>query len=115
MSLIKIVVSVLDELKAENIRIYDLKGISPLFDYMIVATATNNRAASAMVRHIKDETSKNNFDIRGIEGTDGSWVLVDCKDIIVNIFNDEQREYYGLDKLNLGVKQLYVDDILKSE
>lgn len=114
MTLLEVAVKALDDLKAQNIRILDMRGISPLFDYMVISTASNNRQAEAMMKRIKDDAFLNGFDIKGVEGNDGSWILVDCKDIIINIFNDESREHYGLDKLYLDVKTVDVNEILRN-
>ncbi len=113
MELLKIVVNALDDVKAVDIKALDMKGYSPLFDYMVIATATNARQAGALVQSVKENCSKNGYDIKGIEGADGSWVLVDCKDIIVNIFAQEERNHYGLENLYLDVKQINVEELLK--
>lgn len=115
MSLLKVIIKALDDLNAIDLKIYDLKGMSPLFDHMVIATASNERLAWAMVKHIKDDAVEAGYDVKGIEGKDGSWILLDLKDVIVNIFNDEQREFYGLDKLNIGNKQINIKDILNGD
>ena len=112
MDLLKIVVKSLDDLLASDIKIFDMKGYSPLFDYMVLATADNERKSNAMVKRVREEALENGYDIKGIEGKDGSWILVDCKDIIVNIFNAENRDYYGFDRLYGEVKNIDVKDIL---
>lgn len=113
MELLKIVVKALDDAKASGVKVLDMRGMSPLFDYMVIATAGSSRQSNALVEHVKEDALKAGFDIRGIEGENGSWVLVDCKDIIVNIFSEEERQHYGLDNLFIDVKQMDVEELLK--
>ena len=112
MELLNVVVKALDDVKACDITVLDMKGISPLFDYMVIATSTNSRQSSALIHNVKEECEKNDFDIRGVEGKDEAWVLIDCKDIIVNVFTKEEREHYGLEKLYLDVKRVDVNKLL---
>ena len=92
-------VKVLDDLKLENICVYELKNRSPFFDYFICATASSDRQANAVFEHLKEEFAKNGIDIKNIEGKNSTWVLVDLGSVIVNVFNKESREYYDLDTL----------------
>lgn len=94
MNIINNVIEALEDVKLENIEVYDLKGSHPLFDYVIVSTATNKRQLKAAIDKIYEK--KIEFD--HIEGKgEGGWVLIDMKDIIVNIMTREARELYSLD------------------
>ena len=90
----------LDKAVVNDIRVYDLRGKSPFFDYSIVCSASNSRQAWACGNYLKDDAVDNNWDFRSISGTkESTWVLVDLGDIIVHIFVGNERLYYNLDSI----------------
>lgn len=95
----ELVINVLENLKLEDICIYNLKEKSPFFDYIICSTANSERQANAAYEHLKEECSKQEISIKNVEGKNSSWVLVDLESVIVNVFNKESRNYYDLDTL----------------
>lgn len=110
MELIKKIVKTLDERSAQDIRIYEAN--SPIFEYMVIATASSERLLDALTTYVKDACEELGYDYRGVEKSD-TWNLVDCRNVVVNIFTEDSREYYGLDKLYLGKNQLSLDELLK--
>lgn len=112
MELLKIICNALDDVKALDIVALNMKGISPLFDYMVIASSTNTRQTQGLIQNVKSEVTKAGYDIRGIEGDDGLWTLIDCKDIIVNVFTQEARNHYALEKLYLDVEKINVIELL---
>lgn len=70
-----------------------MRKYSPLFDFIVVATADSMRQMEAVSNYLKDE-----FVVRGVEKAD-AWTLIDLNDIIINLFTGEERIKYGLDKL----------------
>ncbi len=89
------VINCLEEVKLLDIENYDLRGESHLFDYFIIATASNKRQLSAAL----DKIYEKKIDFDHIEGKgEGGWILIDMKDIVVNIMTKESREMYSLDK-----------------
>jgi len=100
---LKQIVSTLEDLKVKDLAVFDFENTSPFYDYFVIAT-TNERQASAAVNHLKKALGVN--EIRHVEGRGGSWVLVDCHDVIVHLFTQEDREYYGFDQRLLGVKKI---------
>lgn len=99
MEKITIVKEILENLKVEELTVYNLVGHSPFFDYIIIATV-NNRQSDACVHHLKKEV-----DINQVEGKNSGWQVVDLGDIIVHLFDREKREFYGLDKLLFEYKE----------
>lgn len=88
---------ILGGIKLQNIKIYDVRRSTPLYDYAIVATASSSRQMQAVPLHLKKEAS---LEIRGVEGPgDSSWVLIDLNSIIVHVFSKDQRELYALDQI----------------
>lgn len=103
MTLNEIIYDCLGKVKATDVIEYDMKGFSPFFDYMILASVDSERQASAGVSYIEEEASKAGFTIRGIEGSKTPWVLIDLNDVIVSIFTKEEREHFALEKIYLDV------------
>ena len=93
--IVKDIIDIIEDKKGLDIRVYDLKGKSPFFDYSIICTGTSTRNVDAIVQDLK----KNMEIVRNIEGQEESnWVLIDGGDVIVNVFTREAREYYEIDK-----------------
>lgn len=94
-----LIVQSLDEYKAENIVVIDLKGKSNIAEFMIIATGRSNKHVGSTAEFIV-QVIKNNGQSCTVEGLETSdWVLVDNMDILVHIFNKEKREIFALDKL----------------
>ncbi|MBM7453670.1 ribosome-associated protein [Acholeplasma morum] len=102
MNLLEKTIKTLELVKPTDIRVYDMEKSSPFFDYVVVATA-NERQANALVSYLKEALPNQ---IKGIEGKTGGWLLVDLKDIIIHIFSEEQRDFYGFDKRLMGLKRV---------
>lgn len=96
---VDLIVSEIDKLNMDNIKVYDLKHKSPLFDYVVIASANNDRQANAIIRNLRELEEKGSIVIKGIEDKDLSWILIDLSDTIVHIFSGEARAFYGLDEI----------------
>ena len=94
-----LIVSELDKLNIEEIKTYNLKEKSPLFDYVVISTMKNDRQANAIIRNLRELEMKGEIKIKGIEDKDLSWILVDLDDIILHVFTSEARLFYGLDDI----------------
>lgn len=95
-----IIVTSLDEDKAENIVAIDLEGRAAFADRMVIATGIADRQISAMATHLEDKLEEAGLKRVLIEGASGSdWVLIDAGDIIIHLFKAEARELYGLEKM----------------
>ena len=93
------VVKILDEQKAEDILTVELKGRSPLADYMIIASGRSARHIDSLAKYIEEFLKPISSSMR-IEGkNNGDWVLVDNGDLIVHLFRPEVREVYNLEKI----------------
>lgn len=108
----KIVCQALNEKKAEELRVIDIKEISPVADYFIIATGSNTNQIQAMVDAVDEEMEKMGHSTRQIEGNRNStWVLMDYNDIIVHIFSKEDRLFYDLEKIWTDGKKIEVDEL----
>ena len=86
--------------KGENIVVYNVKNKSPLFDYVIICTALNERNMDAIASSVQDTLEEQKFQIKHIEGLGSrDWVVVDCYDAIVHIMSESYRSHVKLDEL----------------
>jgi len=104
----------LDEKKGEDIRIIDISKISVLADYFIIANGTNDSQIRAMVDEVEDSLLKAGYPVKQREGYGlGNWVLLDFQDIIVHVFDKENRLFYDLERIWSDGKEVKIEDILK--
>ena len=90
----------LDDMKAKNILSLDIRDISNFADWFIIATASSSRNAKAISNKIIEEVKLNKLHVIGVEGQeDSEWVLIDCGDIVINVMQQEAREFYDLESL----------------
>ena len=92
-------------MKAEETVTIDLRGKSPLTDYMIVTSGRANRHVAAIAENVVKGLSEAGIKSVHVEGLQNSdWVLMDCGDVIVHVFRPEVREFYNLEKMYAGGK-----------
>lgn len=97
-----VIVETLENHKAEDITIIDLKGKTSIAEYMIIATGRSSKHVSSTADFVMEEIKKRDGQYL-VEGMNNSeWVLIDTLDIIVHIFSKEKRELYALEKLWQG-------------
>jgi len=93
-------VNALEEKKAENIVLLDIKELTAFTDYFIICTGTSNRMLNALADGVSEKTRLDHKRKCRIEGqADSGWIIVDYGDIVVHIFNSELRQYYKLEEL----------------
>mgnify|MGYP001270825143 FL=1 len=98
--LLDIVLTSLNEGKAIDVDLYDVKKLTSMSDYILIASGRSRRQVSALADKLIQTVKENKFETLGVEGkTEGEWVLVDLGDIIVHIMHPSSREYYQLEKL----------------
>ena len=86
--------------KAENLLTLDVENISSFADKIIIATARSNRHAMSVSEKLVECVKKHKLSILGVEGeVESGWILVDCGDVVINIMNKEQRDFYDLEGL----------------
>lgn len=96
----KLAYEALDERKGEDIKIIDISEISVLADYFIIANGTNDNQVRALVESVEEKLSKAGFEPKQREGFGlGNWVLLDFGDIIVHVFDKENRLFYDLERI----------------
>ena len=96
----KTAVTALEDIKARDITVLDVRKLTSLYDTLIVASAESNRQVKALARHVRDKLKEAGATIVGVEGEEsGEWVLVDAGDIVVHIMQPAVRAYYNLEEL----------------
>ena len=96
----KIAYHALDEKKGEEIRILDIHEVSILADYFIIANGSSESQVQAMVDNVEEEMHKAGYSLKQREGYgSGNWVLLDFGDVIVHVFDKENRLFYDLERI----------------
>ena len=95
-----LVVDALDDVKAKDIVTLDVRNMTSVTDYMIVASGTSNRHVKALIESVAEKAREAGHRPIGIEGEEGSeWVLLDLQDALVHVMLPKVREFYNLEKL----------------
>jgi ribosome-associated protein len=98
--LIKTAVAALEEIKAYDIKVLEVSGITALFDYIIIASADSGRQTKALANNVQEKVKAAGGQVYNQEGEQsGEWLLVDLGDAIVHIMQPEVRDYYNLEAL----------------
>jgi len=96
----KLVVDALEDVKAQDIKMYDTTHLTSLFDRMCIVSGTSNRQTKALASSVREKVKENGGHIVSIEGENtGEWVLVDLGDMVVHIMQPVIRGYYRLEEL----------------
>ena len=102
----------LDEKKGEDIKVIDISKVSILADYFIIANGNNESQVRAMVDSIEEELGKDGYELKQREGYDtGSWVLLDFGDIIVHVFDKENRLFYDLERIWRDGREVDISEV----
>ena len=96
----KLVIAALEDIKAHDIVAIDVRKLTSIFDWIVVASADSERQTKALSRLVRDRLKENGAHIIGTEGEEsGDWVLVDAGDIVTHVMQPAVREYYNLEEL----------------
>ena len=96
----KLVIAALEDIKAHDIQAIDVRKVTSIFDWIIVASADSGRQTKALARHVRDKLKESGSHIVGTEGEEsGEWILVDAGDIVAHVMQPAVRQYYNLEEL----------------
>jgi ribosome-associated protein len=94
------VTAALDDMKAVNVKVLDVRGLTDIADTMVIASGTSDRHVRSIADNVARKAKEAGFRPLGTEGArDGEWVLVDLTDILVHVMLPRVREFYGLERL----------------
>jgi ribosome-associated protein len=93
-------VTALEDIKARDITVLDVRKLTSLYDTLIIASADSNRQVKALAQHVRDKLKEAGATIIGVEGQEtAEWVLVDAGDLVVHVMQPAIRAYYNLEEL----------------
>ena len=99
-SLKTVVVDALADMKALEVKVLDVRGLTDIADWMIIASGTSDRHVRSVAQRVVERTKEAGFRPHGVEGQqDSDWVLIDLNEMIVHVMLPRVREFYGLEKL----------------
>ena len=100
----------MNDKKGEEVRVLDLHGVCGFADYFVLATGGSDRHVRALADAAIDTAARKGAKTLGIEGKAvGRWVLVDLGDVVVHVFSEDAREYFGLERLWGDAEELAVE------
>ena len=97
---LRVIIDALEDKKGENIVAIDISKISVIADYFVIVNGNNLNQVEALADNVKDELFKNDILPRNIEGfKNAGWVLMDYEDIVVHVFDKDDRFFYDLERV----------------
>lgn len=108
----KIAYEALEEKKGEDIKIIDISEISVMADYFVIANGMNMSQVQALVDNVEEKLHKAGFEMKRMEGNRSStWVLLDFGDVVIHVFDSEDRLFYDLERIWSDGKVISVDEL----
>lgn len=96
----QLVIQALEDKKAEDIKVIDISEVSVIADYFIIANGTNRSQIQALADNVDETLGKAGFPLKQMEGyQNANWVLLDFEDVIVHVFDKENRLFYDLERI----------------
>lgn len=98
--LLEIVLAALDDLKAVDVKVLDVREQTSITDRMVIASGTSSRHVKALANNVSQKAKEAGFPPLGVEGEQGAeWVLIDMGDVVTHVMMPEIRDFYALEKL----------------
>lgn len=104
----------IDDKKGQDIKVIDIHNLSVIADYFVIASGTNSNQVQAIVDNVEEQLGRAGFEAKQIEGNrNSSWILMDYGDVIVHVFDEENRLFYDLERIWRDGKVLEMDAFLE--
>lgn len=104
----------IDDKKGQDIKIIDIHNVSVIADYFVIASGTNSNQVQAIVDNVEEQLGRAGIEAKQIEGNrNSSWILMDYGDVIVHVFDEENRLFYDLERIWRDGKVLEMDAFLE--
>lgn len=105
-------IEALEDKKADDIKIIEISEVSPIADYFIITNGSNRNQVQALADNVEEKLGRMGFDRNPVEGYDNAnWILLDYKDVIIHIFDRENRGYYDLERIWRDGKEITIDEL----
>ena len=109
----QIALRALDDKKAMDVKVIDIHEVSVLADYFVIASGSNQNQVQAMVDNVEEMLTKAGYEPKQIDGTrNSSWILMDYGDLIIHVFDEENRLFYDLERIWRDGKVLEMEEFL---
>ena len=110
--LAKLACDALDDKKALEIKVIDIHEVSVIADYFIIASGTNRNQVQAMADNVDETLGRAGYEPKQIEGyQNANWILMDYRDIVIHIFDEENRLFYDLERIWRDGTVVEVEDL----
>lgn len=107
--MVKLAVSALEDKKGDDIKVIDITEVSVLADYFVIASGMNRNQVQALVDNVEETLGRAGYEAKQVEGYQtANWILMDFGDIIVHVFDSENRLFYDLERIWRDGKQIDV-------
>ena len=104
----------IDDKKGQDIKVIDIHNVSVIADYFVIASGTNSNQVQAIVDNVEEQLGRAGFEAKQLEGPrKSSWILMDYGDVIVHVFDEENRLFYDLERIWRDGKVLEMDAFLE--
>ena len=104
----------IDDKKGQDIKVIDIHNVSVIADYFVIASGKNSNQVQAIVDNVEEQLGRAGFEAKQIEGNrNSSWILMDYGDVIVHVFDEENRLFYDLERIWRDGKVLEMDAFLE--
>lgn len=114
MEMAKLACRALDDKKGKDIKVIDIHEVSVIADYFVIASGANQNQVQAMVDNVEEMLGRAGYEAKQIEGTkSSSWALMDYGDMIVHVFDEENRLFYDLERIWRDGKVLDVKEFME--
>ena len=106
---LQVIIDALEDKKAEDIKVIDISEVSVIADYFIIANGTNRSQIQAMSDNVEETLGRAGYPLKQIEGyQNANWVLLDFNDVIIHIFDKENRLLYDLERIWRDGKKVHL-------
>ena len=114
LEMVRLACKAMDEKKALDIKVIDIHEVSVIADYFVIASGSNLNQVRAMVDNVEEQLGRAGYEPKQVEGTRGSnWILMDYGDLIIHVFDEENRLFYDLERIWRDGKEVDVEEFLK--
>lgn len=108
----KLAIAALEDKKAEDIKVIDISEVSVIADYFIIANGTNRNQIQTLSDNVEEKLGKAGVELKQVEGYDSAnWVLLDFRDVIIHIFDKDNRLFYDLERIWRDGKMIDADSL----
>ena len=112
--MVRIACKAIDDKKAIDIKVIDIHEVSVIADQFSIASGNNLNQVQAIVDNVEEQLGRAGYEPKQVEGTRGSnWILMDYGDVIIHVFDEENRLFYDLERIWRDGKELDSADFLK--